>query len=442
MSKGKPFSSVGGFVPAYPAEQIKYAGIQGGMFTWEADDWQACSLSWKESCYIHAGISGTGFVFRGPDAQKLLSKAAINNVYKWKDGYGKHLVMLDEQGLVSSHGLVIRDREDNYRLSACNPWPILKLLAHEKYDVEVIPQNIYIFQFSGPLSLTVLEKVTGESLRDVQFLQIRKTSLPALDLDTEIQRIGMSGTLAYELRGPAKDAPTVYSAVYEAGREYGMKRLGWRTYIVNHTEGGFPQVNCSFQSVADYDPEFANNPANILPPMKHTGSVDPADNRARFRTPCEAGWQWMASFNHDFVGREALEREMAHQVRTIATIKWNAEDVVDVYASLLREGEAYKYMEMPSPVPQPAGGHADYVTDENGKVIGYSSDAVYSYYYHAMISQVALDMEFKEIGTKVFVQWGDFGGKIKNIRATVEKYPYIDLPSNKTYNLSDVPQSY
>ena len=44
----------------------------------------------------------------------------------------------------------------------------------------------------------------------------------------------MSGTLAYEIRGLKEDGPNVYHAAYEIGKPMGLKRLGWRSYPVNH----------------------------------------------------------------------------------------------------------------------------------------------------------------------------------------------------------------
>ena len=37
---------------------------------------------------------------------------------------------------------------------------------------------------------------------------------------------------------------------------------------------------------------------------------------------------------------------------------------------------------------------------------------------------------------------GDAGKRIKSIRARVERYPYLDLPSNKDYDLDTVPKGY
>jgi hypothetical protein len=44
---------------------------------------------------------------------------------------------------------------------------------------------------------------------------------------------------------------------------------------------------------------------NISEFFKISGSVDPANLRARFRTPVEVGWHRMCKFDHDFLGRAA-----------------------------------------------------------------------------------------------------------------------------------------
>lgn len=76
-------------------------------------------------------------------------------------------------------------------------------------------------------------------------------------------------------------------------------------------------------------------------------------------------------------------------------------------------------------------GHQDYVTTPDGKVIGYASAGHYSYYYREIISETVIDIDQAEIGNEVIVQGGDAGKRIKNIRARVERYPYLDLPDNK-----------
>ena len=108
--------------------------------------------------------------------------------------------------------------------------------------------------------------------------------------------------------GPMTDAAAIYDAVYQAGQDLGLQRLGWGTYLVNHVEGGFPQQTWTFAPAFDPDrhPEIAGFWRNV------SGSVDPADRRARTRTPVEVRWHNMARFDHDFPGRDALQAEMAN----------------------------------------------------------------------------------------------------------------------------------
>ena len=39
-----------------------------------------------------------------------------------------------------------------------------------------------------------------------------------LKIEVEVNRVGMSGTLAYEIRGLKEDGPNVYHAAYEIGK--------------------------------------------------------------------------------------------------------------------------------------------------------------------------------------------------------------------------------
>ncbi|KQU38462.1 aminomethyltransferase [Rhodococcus sp. Leaf225] len=420
-----------------------YVDFGTGLHLWESDGWKSESMSWKTGTYIASNLSGIPeLTFSGPHAQDYLSRISINNVYNWQIGKSKHLVMPDENGLIALHALTVRDSEESFRMFGAGvPWPVYKA-ATLGAGVDLTARDIFIFQIAGPTSLQVLERLLGESLRTVGFLEIKKIRLPGLDADVEIEisRIGMVGTLAYELRGPLDFGPAVFDAVHNAGSEFGIKRLGWRTYVVNHTEGGYPQQACTFTSSAYVDSGFVTNPmfGPTVLGAAMTGSIDPADVRARLRTPQEVNWAWMAKFDHDFVGRSAIEAEAAAPRRKTVTLRWNKDDVVDVFASQFDPGEEYKNFEFPTTPQSPAGGHADLVTLD-GKPVGVSSVAVYSYYYRHMISHCTLDLEHADVGREVIIHWGDHGQRIKLIRATVERFPYLDLPSNKSYDLSSIP---
>lgn len=436
MTKGNsrtPPQSIGA-VPAYP--DIKgYAPIWGELRVWEGDGWQRESLSWKHSAYLAANLIGRmEFVYTGSEAQAFLSHISINDVWKWPIGRSKHLVMLSEDGTIASHTLAVRDDEATFRSFAGPPWPLVQA-RRLAFDVEITVNDIFILQVAGPRSLEVLERALHRALRDVGFLDVVPVSVPGVDaeIELELSRVGMAGTLAYELRGPISAGSAVYEAVYQAGKHLEIARLGWRTYAVNHTEGGFPQLNVSFLPSMLFDPDVVDTPmAGLGTPL--SGSIPPDDVRARLRTPQEVNWAWMGRLDHDFVGRQAFADELAQPRRRTVTLRWNPDDVVDVFASQLRRGEPYKFIEFPVAPAQPAGGHADLVT-KDGRPIGVSSAVVYSYYYRELISQAAIDLAHAEIGNEVVVHWGDHGSRIKEIRATVERFPYLDLPRNQDYDL-------
>ena len=43
------------------------------------------------------------------------------------------------------------------------------------------------------------------------------------------------------------------------------------------------------------------------------------------------------------------------------------------------------------------------------------------------------------IGNEVVVQWGDHGGSIKNIRATVARFPYLTEARNSDIDVARLP---
>ena len=409
-------------LPSY-SDAALYLKLADRTIPWEFDGWQAESLSWKTACYIHAGLSGYQVNFEGPGALEFWSSISINSFARFPIGTMKHAVMCSDSGLIAQHAILQRNGTEEFRLFAGGlPWSEY-LAAASRFDVRVRHVPGYLHQVAGPHSLATLERATGESLRDIEFLRFRHARIDGLSV--EIGRIGMSGNLAFEVRGPLEEGPAVYDAIFEAGRDFGIQRLGWRTYFVNHVEGGFPQAGWTFFSAGLEEPGFRA----LLGPrgaVRVTGSVAPSDMRARYRTPIEVGWQRTARFDHDFKGRAALEKEAANPRRTVATLRWNPQDVLDIHASLLQPGEAYRPLDMPTTPSWQHGffAHADHIL-HNGREVGYSSGTVYSYYFREVISMATLDVDCADVGTEVVVRWGDHGRRIKDVRATVERFPYL-----------------
>jgi len=47
-----------------------------------------------------------------------------------------------------------------------------------------------------------------------------------------------------------------------------------------------------------------------------------------------------------------------------------------------------------------------------------------------------IDLDESALGNEVVVRWGDFGGKIKDVRATVSRFPYMTEGRNSDVDVS------
>lgn len=416
-------------------EPITYLRHGDWMRAWEYSGWKPESLSWKQSCYIHTGLSGQRFVIDGPDADAFMSYLCTNSLANFPADTMRHAVMCNEEGLIACHGILQRNEAGQYRLFAAVPWPLVAA-SFLDFNVRITPEDAYLTQIAGPKSREALERATGEDLSDIGFLRHRTTTIAGKAV--EVGRIGMSGNLAYEVRGPLADGPAVYDAIYQANRDIGIERLGWRTYLVNHVEGGFPQMAWTFGSTMFHDPRYIQmvGPDHWSVKWHVSGSYDHSLVRPRLRAPYEVNWDRSVRFDHDFIGREAVEAEAANPPRRTVTLRWNVEDVIDIYGSLFRPGEEYKTMELPSTPTWQKGfiEHADRVLLD-GREVGVSSGNIYSYFFRESLSMGCVDAELTAPGTELTVEWGDHGRRIKPVRATVDRFPYLTDKRNSDPDL-------
>ena len=116
----------------------------------------------------------------------------------------------------------------------------------------------------------------------------------------------------------------------------------------------------------------------------------------------------MVKFDHDFHGREALEKIDPETQRKKVTLAWNNEDVTDIFASVFApDGEGY----MPFDIPNANYGSSNFdsVLDDGGNVVGLSLFTGYSANEKRALSLATVDPEI-EIGTELRVVWGEPDG--------------------------------
>ena len=103
-----------------------------------------------------------------------------------------------------------------------------------------------------------------------------------------------------------------------------------------------------------------------------------------YLTPYEIGYGPFVKFDHDFIGREALEKMNGGKGgRRKVTLAWNGEDVAKIQNSMLQKGEHFKYIEMP--LSNYANSNYDQLT-AGGKTVGLSLFSGYSYNERSFLS--------------------------------------------------------
>jgi len=393
----------------------------------EYTDWIDESMSWKETCYIGDWSWLWERRFKGPDVLKLFSDISVNSFAKFDIGQAKHVIHCNDAGKVIHEGILSRLGEEDFMLFGRGCLWAEYRRRKGRYNVTSEPHDWFNFQVSGPNSLYVIEKAAGESIRDIGFMRFRTIHINGREVIA--LRQNMAGELGYELQGPAEYSREIYDAILEAGQEFGIRRLGGRAAFINHLEACFPSRVTDYlpailgEDMKEYLEEFkAAMPGfGFSVTFNIAGSFEADDISAYYRSPVELGWTKNIKFDHDFIGRKALEDEVAHPKRTMVTLVWNADDVIDVYASLFRQGKPYHYMETPR--DQRGFMYADKVL-KDGKPVGVSTSRGYSYYFRQMISLCTIDIEFSKPDTEVTVVWGNPGEPQKHIQATVAPAPY------------------
>jgi vanillate/3-O-methylgallate O-demethylase len=241
-----------------------------------------------------------------------------------------------------------------------------------------------------------------------------------------------------ELFGPFAEGPEVKAAIVEAGKEFGLRQVGSRAYPTNALDSGW--IPCPLPAVYTSPalrPYREWLPANSYEAVGSLGgSFYSRDVEDYYLTPQELGYAHILKFDHDFVGREALEARAKGRHRRRVTLVWNGDDVARTLATVLTRpmGQQAKYIDLP--VSQYATWMYDKVMNRRGEMAGFSMWPGYSWNDAVMVSLATVREEDSQPGTEVVVIWGEEGGGSRKpsvephvqteIRATVAPAPFAE----------------
>ena len=413
----------------------------------EFTNWRDEQRSWRDTCALFdQSHHMTDLYLEGPDAVKLLSDLGVNSFKNFKVNQAKQFVACTHEGYVIGDAILFFLSENRLSLvgrpSALN-WVEYHTTSgnykvtterDERSFVNRGTRRLFRFQVQGPHAGKVIEKVTGKAAPDIRFFNIGAMTIAGAEV--RALRHGMVGQPGWELFGPWAQAEAVRAALIEAGREYGMRQVGARTYPTSCLESGWipsplPAVYTG-EKLKPYRQWLTSKSYEAMASLG--GSFISDDIKDYYLTPYDLGYGPFVKFDHDFVGREALEKIAGNPPRQKVTLVWDGDDVARIFRSLFNEGDIGKYIDLPL---------ANYATlpydrvVSNGKTVGLSTYTGYMYNERAMLSLAMVENAHATPGTEVTLIWGEPGrGSTKptverhtqaEIRATVAPVPISEV---------------
>ncbi len=422
-------------------------------------NWIKEQKAWRDTAVLYDQSHHMDNLFlRGSDAIRLISDTAINSTAIFPVDKAKQYVPTTASGHVIGDGILFREAEDEYvyvgRAPAAN-W----LLYHgEKggygnLDIEIdrrspsrpyghaVTRKYYRFQIQGPNAWQVIEKLHGGPLEQLKFFNMSTMTIDGTTVRT--LRHGMAGAPGLEIWGPYADHERIRNAIVEAGAEFGLVPVGSRAYPSNTLESGW--IPSPLPAI--YSGEAERGYREWLPADGYeatgtlAGSFVSENIEDYYLTPWELGYGSFVKFDHDFIGRDALEKVDQSAQKKKVTLAWDGEDVTKIFASLFDvEGPSYKFFDLP--LANYGSANYDSVVDADGTVVGFSMFTGYSANERRALSLATVDADVPE-GTELKVVWGEPNGGSKKaavephvqteVRAVVSPVPYSTV-ARATYH--------
>jgi dimethylglycine dehydrogenase len=193
--------------------------------------------------------------------------------------------MLNTQGRIVGEFSVSRIDHDEFFLFGSQAaevhhprWFLAHLPTGSPIRFEVLALSLVGLTLAGPRSRDVLQKLTSTSLatEHFPFMSFRQVNIGMAPV--WLSRMTYTGDLGYEIWCAPEYQRYLFDLIWEAGHEFDMGLFGFRALITMRLEKNFATW------YREYRPIY---------------------------TPLEAGMDRLLKFDHDFIGREAVEAEIA-----------------------------------------------------------------------------------------------------------------------------------
>ena len=307
------------------------------------------------------------FWVKGTKALDLIKKVSSNDPSILKPGQAQYTCFPNGKGGIIDDFLVYCFDPEKYMMvvNASNiqkDWEWVNLQNEFDAELENASDTISQLAVQGPDALKSLQKLTEISLQEIKFYSFETGEIAGIK-DVIISATGYTGAGGFELYCKNEDVEKLWHAVFEAGKEFGIKPVGLGARDTLRLEMGY----CLYGNDIDDT-----------------------------TSPIEAGLGWITKFNN---GRQFIDRDFLMMQKNEG-VKRRLRGFV-----LLEKG-----------IPR----HGYELVDSQGSVIGQVTSGTMSPVLNKGIGLGYIAKEYAAFGTGIYV-------KIRNktIPAEIVKLPFI-----------------
>lgn len=230
------------------------------------------------------------FLVRGPKAGEFLQKITSNDLSKLTPGKAQYNLLLNPEGGIIDD-LIVYQLEDTLYLLVVNAantqkdWEwITEHLPAQGVEVQNISQETVLLALSGPRSKEIMASVTDLLIDKMRYYTGLKGTVAGVK-NVWVATTGYTGEWTYELFVRVEDAPRLWEALWEAGKNYHLTPAGLAARNTLRLEMGY---------------------------LLHGKDI------TEQTSPWEARLDWVVKIHKgDFIGREALLHQKAQGVKQL-----------------------------------------------------------------------------------------------------------------------------
>jgi len=334
------------------------------------------------------------YLVSGREATKFVNRVIARDINKVAVGQVIYCCWCDEQGKVIDDGTISRLAENRYRWTAADPsmrWFHQNGLGLD-VEIEDVSDKVAALALQGPTSGRLLMQAAEADIARLKYFRFTSGRIAGVNVD--ISRTGYTGDLGYEIWMPWNDAPLVWDALFEHGRQFDLHAAGMLALDVARIEAGLILIE------VDY---FSSKKA-LIETQKYS--------------PYEIGLGRLVDLRKEhFIGRAALEEENRRgPKRLLRGLGINWDDVERLYD---QAGLAPQVPSIASRVAVPVY--------RGGFQIGKATSTTWSPTLKKLIGLASLNSEHAAPGTELQIELTVEATRHK-ARATVTELPFFNPP--------------